>query len=373
MTRAQVARTGLYAGGFLGPFGGGVTVAMLPELGADFGVSPSAAAASLTAYLVPFAGLMLVSGTLGSRWGARRSVRAAYLVYVVSSLLCAVSAWFPLFLAGRVLQGAANAFTTPLLLVAVAASTPRHRLGRALGLFSSMQAAGQTSAPLFGGLAAEVTWRLAFLGVALVALALAVAGMPGQERAGASEPVRLRSAWRPAVLRLGVAVLVGWACLGGVSFLVAFRVEDDFGLGAGARGLLLTGFGVLGLLCARRVGHLIDRIGGRTSAMVGALAGAVPVALVGLLPSVAGVAVLWALAGVAAQFLLVGVNAMVLSGEGANRSGAISVVQAFRFFGLALAPVVFTPVYHASPAAAFLVPAALLVLVVPFALHRNAE
>ena len=48
------------------------------------------------------------------------------------------------------------------------------RLGRALGLFAALQAAGQTSAPLLGGLAAEVSWRLAFVGVAVAAAALAV-------------------------------------------------------------------------------------------------------------------------------------------------------------------------------------------------------
>ncbi|HEU5472458.1 MAG TPA: MFS transporter [Actinophytocola sp.] len=374
MIRRRAAIAGLYAGGFLGPFGGGVTVAMLPELGADFGVSAATAAGSLTAYLVPFAGLMLVSGTLGARWGARRSVRTAYLVYVASSVLCAVSTWFPLFLAGRVVQGAANAFTTPLLLAAIAAAAPAHRLGRTLGLFSSLQAAGQTSAPLLGGLAAEVTWRLAFVGVGLVALALAAAGLPAQmPDRSAGEPARLRAAWRPAVLLMGVVALVGWACLGGVSFLVAFQLEDAFGLGAGARGLLLTGFGVLGLLSARPVGRFIDRFGGRVSVLAGALAGAVPVALVGVLPWLPAVAVLWALAGVATQFLLVGVNALVLSGDGGNRSGDISVVQAFRFFGLALTPVALTPVYHLSPAAAFLIPAGLLALVVPVALQLNPE
>src|SRR5437660_3443183 len=115
---------------------------MLPEVGADFGVSPESALISLTTYLIPFAVLMLVSGTLGARWGARRSVRVAYLVYAVSSVVCAVSTWFPLFLAGRVVQGAANAFTTPLLLAAIAAVIPAERLGRSLGLFGSLQAAG---------------------------------------------------------------------------------------------------------------------------------------------------------------------------------------------------------------------------------------
>jgi MFS family permease len=365
LNRRALAVAGLYAGGYLGPFGGGVTVSMLPELGRDFGVSTAAATGSLTAYLIPFAALMLFSGTLGARWGARRSVVAAYLVYVAASLLCAVSSWWPLFLAGRVAQGAANAFTTPLLLAAVAASVPRQRLGRSLGLFASLQAAGQTSAPLLGGLAAEATWRIAFFGVALVAGGLAYAGLPAGTTIGAQ--ARLRTAWRPAVLVIGVLALVGWGCLGGVSFLVAFRMQDVFGLGAGARGLLLTGFGVLGLASARLVGRLIDRIGGPRSAFIGALAGAVPVALVGVLPWLAAVAVLWALAGVTAQFLLVGLNALILSGDGGNRAGAVSVVQAFRFTGAAFAPVAFTPVYHAQPAAAFLLPAALLVVSAPIA------
>jgi hypothetical protein len=46
----------------------------------------------------------------------------------------------------------------------------------------------------------------------------------------------------------------------------------------------------------------------------------------------------------------------------------VSVVQAFRFFGASLSPVVFTPVYHASSALGFLLPAALLVTVTPLAL-----
>src|SRR4051794_19384792 len=167
---------GVHAGGFLGPFGGGVTTAMLPELGTDFGVSPPAAAATITAYLVPFAGLMLFSGTLGARWGLRRSVIGAYLVSIAGSVLCAVAATFPLLLVGRGVQGVANAFTTPLLLATIAATTPRARLGRSLGLFASRQAAGQTTAPLLGGLAAVVTWRLAFVGVAAAAAALALIG-----------------------------------------------------------------------------------------------------------------------------------------------------------------------------------------------------
>src|ERR1043165_3883632 len=114
---------GLYAGGFIGPFAGGITTTMLPELGADFGVSARTASTSLTAYLVPFAVLMLFSGTLGAKWGPERSVRVAYAVCGVASAVGALSGNFGVFLGARAVQGAANAFTTPLLLAAIAAAT----------------------------------------------------------------------------------------------------------------------------------------------------------------------------------------------------------------------------------------------------------
>jgi len=360
---------GLHAGGFLGPFGGGVTAAMLPELGADFGVSAPAASATITAYLVPFAALMLFSGTLGARWGLRRSVLGAYLVSILGSVVCVVSTTFPLLLVGRGVQGVANAFTTPLLIATIAATTPRERLGRTLGTFASLQAAGQTTAPLLGGLAAEASWRFAFVGVALAAAALAAIGLPpsaGGDRP--AEPVRLRSAWTVPVLRAAAVALVGWGCLGGLAFLVAFRTADGFGLGASQRGLLLTVFGVVGMLTAGLVGRLIERTGGRAAALTGGLAGAVPVALIGVVPWLPAVAGLWALSGFFAQFLQVGLNALVLTGNQANPAGAVSVVQAFRFVGASLSPIALTPIYHVSAAAGFVVPAVLLAVVTALAL-----
>ncbi|WP_018680803.1 MFS transporter [Actinokineospora enzanensis] len=363
--KQRITLAALYAGGFLGPFAGGITTSMLPELGHDFGVSPQAASYSLTAYLVPFAAFMLFSGTLGARWGAARSVRVAYLVYVVASVVCALADSYSLFLGARALQGAANAFTTPLLLAAIATITTPERLGRTLGLFSSLQAAGQTSAPLLGGVAAEVNWRIAFIGVAVVSLALALAGLPEQMRERQRTQATLRSAWRPSVVRAGWLALVGWACLGGMNVLLALRAEDVFGLSAAERGLVLTGFGVVGLLSARPVGQGIDRIGARRAVLIGSVAGAIPIALVGTLTWLPAVIVLWASTGIAAQLVLVGVNALVLGGEGPNRAGAVSVVQSLRFTGAAVSPLAFTPLYQAEPVLGFLIPAALVAVNAP--------
>lgn len=345
---------------------------MLPELGAAFDVSAATAASSVTAYLLPFAAAMLFSGTLGERWGRRRTVVVAYAVYVVASLACVLAPTWELFLAGRALQGLANAFTTPLLLAALAGSAAPERLGRALGWFGSLQAAGQTSAPLLGGIAAELDWRLAFGGVAAVAVLLGLAGIPPSERRAGARPA-LRAAWRPAVLRAGLVSAVGWGCLAGLNFLVALRLEEAFGLGSGPRGLVLTGLGVAGLLTARIVGGAVDRIGPRRAVLVGAATGVVVVVGVGTAPAVWMVAAVWALGGVATQLVLVGVNALVLRDTGGNAGGSMSVVQALRFGGGALAPPALTPLYATDPLTAFLLPAALLAAVVPVALPRSRD
>jgi MFS family permease len=394
-TADRLAVAGLYSGGFLGPFGGGVVSAMLPELGATFGVGVTEASASLTAFLLPFGLVMLVSGGLGERWGVRRTVVLAYLAYFLASLLCVVAAGyglFPAFLTGRALQGLANSFFMPLLLSGIAAITPPERLGRALGLYGSLNAAGQTSAPLVGGLAAEVDWRWAFVGVAVVALALAVLGVPaGAERpgpeagtgreadpgpeagtgrragsdagaAGRAREARRSRAWSPLAIRAGVVAAAGWGSLGGLGYLVALRMQDVFELGAGLRGLLLTGFGLAGVVTARLVGGAIDRIGARRCVLAGGVAGGVLMFGVGASPSLPLLAALWAGAGVASQFVLVGLNTLVLTNTPADRrGGAVSIVQALRFLGGGAAPTVVTPVYAMAPLAGFVLPATALV------------
>ena len=72
---ALIQRLPLYVGGFMGPFGTVVIVPMFPELREEFDASSSAVGLGFSLYLIPFAALLLVSGTLGERWGRRRTVR----------------------------------------------------------------------------------------------------------------------------------------------------------------------------------------------------------------------------------------------------------------------------------------------------------
>ncbi|AOW85203.1 hypothetical protein BC342_00275 [Streptomyces olivaceus] len=60
----------LYVGGFLGPYGSTMVTPMVHEVAAGLDSTPQTAAAAVSAYMLPFAALMLVSGTLAERWGA---------------------------------------------------------------------------------------------------------------------------------------------------------------------------------------------------------------------------------------------------------------------------------------------------------------
>ncbi|TDD83361.1 MFS transporter [Saccharopolyspora karakumensis] len=358
------SRVALYIGGLLGPFGGGIVAAMLPELSADYAVTPSLAATTTTTYLLPFALVMLVSGSLGERWGSSRTIRVAYIGYAVVAVLGAIAPWFWLFQLTRALQGVANAFTTPLLLSKIAAGTPRERLGRAMGTYGAMQAIGQTTAPLVGGLAAESAWQLAFVGVAAVAALLAVSPLPPDtEPAATRAPTALRDAWTPVVLLSGGIAGVAWMSSAGLPFLVSFRLDDAFALSPGARGLALTAYGIAGVLGARLTGSAVDRFGVRAMLITGVLSAALAIATIGLVDSLPVVVLAWAAAGACGQLILVAVHSTVLGGSGGG--GAISVVTAWRFLGMSAAPAVFTGLYYRDAALGFGLAGLLLALMIP--------
>ncbi len=343
----------LYLGGFMGPFGGAMVSTMLPELARGLDTTVAMASVAVTAYMLPFSVVMVFSGTLGARWGLARSIRVAFVAFAAASLLCVAARDPVVFLIGRGLQGTANAFTTPLLLAAIHQLVPASRLGRALGSYSSVGAAGQAFALLFGGLAAGVDYRWAFVANAVVGLALAALVGGWREQRGRDAP-----SWRPLANReLARAAVIAFAVqLGatGTMLLTALVASDRFGMPPAARGLVVAVFGVAGLLTGRVSGRIFDVVGTVRAGLWSAVSLALGVTAVGVAPwafwLIAGVVV----AGAAAAGTRVLVNALALHSTPANPAGATSIALAVQFVGAAVAPAVL-PVYHVSPIGAALV------------------
>ena len=349
----RVARAALYLGGFLGPFGGGVLVVLIPELQGTFHASAGEVTAAITVYLLPFAALQLVSGTLGERLGHGRTIRWAYLAYALTSFGVAVAPSVVPFLALRALQGASNAFTSPLLLAALADSTTEERLGRSMGTFAAVQTAGMVMAPLCGGLIGSIEPRLAFAVPGVVALLLAVAPLPQATRARRAAPARLRDAFNRRSTAVATAGFLAFLAINGIAFLVSLRAAQRFGLDTTARGLLLAGFGLAGVVAGRPAGGLVDRGGPRRVVMAGALACAGMIAVLGVTESVGALAAAWLATGAGSAFIWAGLNTLAVQSAPGNRGGAISVVGAFKFTGNAVAPLLWLPLYLSGAERAF--------------------
>jgi MFS family permease len=342
--RERLARAALYLGGFLGPFGGGVMVVLIPELQAKFDASAAEVTAGITVYLLPFAALQLVSGTIGERLGQGRTIRWAYLSYALTSFGVAAATSIAPFLVLRALQGGSNAFTSPLLLAALAEATSEERLGRSMGTFAATQTAGMVMAPLCGGLLGAIEPSLAFVVPGVAALLLAAAPLPAG-RGAREASARLRDAFNRRSGAIATAAFLAYLAINGVAFLVALRAAQRFELDASARGLLLAGFGLAGVLAGRPAGAMVDRVGPRPVVIGGALLSAIMIAALGVAGSVALLAAAWLAAGVGSSFVWAGLNTLAVQSAPDNRGGAISVIGAFKFAGNAVAPLLWLPLY----------------------------
>jgi MFS family permease len=342
----------MYSGGLLGPFGTLIVNPMLPELSESFGVSTAQAGWSLTAYLLVFAACLLFSGTLGEGWGRRRTVRTTFLVYAAASLLAAVAPSFELFLLARAGQGAANAFTTPLILAALADTTPPERMGRMVGTYAGFQTAGAALAPLVGGLVAEADWRIGFVVIAAMAALLSLWPPPGGPRPVTDRP-RLRLLLTRRVATIGVAAATVTIGATGSAPLVSLYVREDLGRASSVAGIVLLAAAIGGMLVAPACGALVDNSDPRLTGsvgMVGASLLLLPFVDVDSLPALCA---LHAAAGMLFVLVLVSIQSLAATAVPANRGGALSVLFAFRFTGLALAPLIWLPIFESSPRAAF--------------------
>lgn len=347
-----------YLGGLLGPFGTMIIIPMLPELRDHFDVDTSTISWGFSAYLFPMAAFLLVSGTIGERYGRRRVLQISLLAYLGASLLVSLAPNIELFLGARATQGVANAFITPLLVAGLADSTPEAQLGRRVGMYTSFQAAGGGMAPFVGGLAAEIDWRLAFWGTAALALMVLAFTPPGARRAATDRPPIRPLLARPLLL-LGLGSFAVAAGPIGAGILVGLKARDVLGMEPSTAGLVLAGGSLGAVLFGPLFGRLLDRYGAWTCGIGSTAVVSALVAGLSVTDTVVSTAVLFAIAGTLFGFVIVVFQKVGASIVPQNRGGALSAILSFRFIGHAVGPLLWVPVFERSVPAAFLGAAAL--------------
>lgn len=149
----------------------------LPRIGADLDSDLAALQWTVNAYMVTLAGLILLGGALGDRYGRRRVFVIGVVWFAAASLLCGLAPTDTVLIAARALQGVGGALLTPGSLALIQASFHPDDRARAVGLWSGLGGVGAAIGPFVGGwLVDGPGWRWVFLlNVPLAAICVPVA------------------------------------------------------------------------------------------------------------------------------------------------------------------------------------------------------
>jgi EmrB/QacA subfamily drug resistance transporter len=142
-----------------------IVAVAVPEIQRDLHFSAAGVAWVVNAYLVAFAGLLLLAGRLGDLIGARRVFLAGLAVFTVASLLCGFARNATELVAGRFVQGAGGALASAVILSLIVRLYPSPReQARALGIYSFTQASGSAIGFVAGGVLTDAAgWPTIFL------------------------------------------------------------------------------------------------------------------------------------------------------------------------------------------------------------------
>jgi DHA2 family methylenomycin A resistance protein-like MFS transporter len=377
------AMLGIASGAVLVPLNSTMLAVALPSVMETFAVDAATVASLVTLYLAAVAIALPASGSLGDRFGHRRTFLIGVTGFAAASVLAASTTSFAILASARVLQAVSGALVSTSSTALVRAEAPPSRQGAAFGLFDMLVSIAAAIGPLVGGLVVVAFgWRgLFLLAVPVASIAVTTVGWlarPHPVGAGATTPrpldlpglallaltlvaallaIRgpldrgLGSAAAVAVIPLAIvfvavelradhpavdprllgsrpfaAALIGvfgmTVVLHGCFIVVPLLVERLQSGSPTTAGLVLLGISALWGLVAPLGGRLSDRVGRRRPAVIGGIATAI------------GLAVLWQVAPSVSTVVLGGLLALVGLGMGLSGSprqaAAMEVVGADR-------------------------------------------
>jgi MFS transporter, DHA2 family, methylenomycin A resistance protein len=376
----------------------------LPDIRHDLASGMSGLQWIVDGYTLMFAALLLSSGSLSDRIGARRAFTAGMIAFVFASVACGLAPTLVLLLAARFVQGSAAALMMPSSMALISHAYPDGaKRARAVALWSMGGVAASTSGPLLGGVLTVVSWRLIFFvnvpaGIAAVILLASTGRSPrhtvpfdwaGQltvitgmaaltygaietGSAGITSPEVLASVAIAAValsafgltqLRgrhpmipmalfrsrtVTMAVITGFAFMVGyygLPFVMSLYLQQLRGLSALSTGLAFLPMMLIGAVLTPFTARLAGRFGTRSLITTGLMCMAAGLLAIGLMPGHAPVAILSALmvlVGLAGPLVMPPVLAMLLHAVPAQRAGVASgVFNTSRQVGGALSIAVF--------------------------------
>ena len=127
-------------------------------------------------YTLMFAALLLSSGSLADRIGAKRSFALGLVIFAIAPVGCGLAPSLGLLVLARFIQGSGAAVVMPASMTLVRHAYPDPaRRGRAVAMWAMGGAVAAAAGPVLGGLLSLASWRLIFwVNVPVVGVTLAL-------------------------------------------------------------------------------------------------------------------------------------------------------------------------------------------------------
>ncbi|WP_240474195.1 MFS transporter [Intrasporangium chromatireducens] len=376
----------------------------LPRIRTDLGGGIAGLQWVVDGYTLMFAALLLSSGSLADRVGAKKAVAYGMVLFVVASAGCCAAPTLGLLVAARFVQGAAAAAMMPASMALLGHAFPNPVMrARAVAVWAMGGAIASSAGPVLGGLLSLASWRLIFLvnvpvgALALLLIArtattsrqrapfdwigqltgvLAMGGLTfgvieAGDRGFTSPPVlvalgtavvgivafllsqtrvdhpmvpvalfRARNAATPVVI--GFTFMVGYY---GLPFVMSLYLQQVRGLSPLGTGVVFLPMMLIGLVLTPFAPRIVQRLGGKTvivTGLVSMVLGLALLAFIGVTTPLPVLAALMVLVGLAGPLVMPPTTAILLDSVPADRGGVASgVFNTSRQVGGALAVAVF--------------------------------
>ena len=177
----------------------------LPTIGHEFDVRADAVATVSIAYLVSLAVFIPASGWLGDRFGGRRILLIAIVLFTGASALCGAAANLGQLVLFRIIQGAGGGLMVPVGMAMLYRTFPPSERVRASSIMVVPTALAPALGPVIGGLfVTHLSWRWVFyvnVPIGIAARPSAPCSWPPSGRRTRAGSTWSDSCWRPPAWR----------------------------------------------------------------------------------------------------------------------------------------------------------------------------
>ncbi len=136
----------------------------LPSMARDFHASATSVSAVAVSYLVALAVVIPASGWLGDRFGHRRVLLTAIVIFTIASALCGLAQNLGQIVLFRILQGVGGGMLTPVGMALLYRTFPPAERVRAASILTIPTTLAPALGPVLGGvLVTGLSWRWVFL------------------------------------------------------------------------------------------------------------------------------------------------------------------------------------------------------------------